>query len=128
MQLVTYFVASSLDGCIARADGSFDAFPMEGDHVSDYLAALRSYDAVVMGRRTYEVGLAVGVTNPYPWLRTFVVSRTLPDSPDPNVTIVRDDPVGAVRTLKDAPGRGIYLCGGGSLAATLLDGGVVDRI
>jgi dihydrofolate reductase len=128
MQHVTYFVATSIDGSIARPDDSFDFFVNEGDHVTDYLAALKTFDAVVMGRRTYEMATKVGVNNPYPWLQTFVVSKEIGTSPDPNVTIVTDGAVDAVRALKERPGRGIYLCGGGQLAALLLEHDLVDEI
>ncbi|MBS2011757.1 MAG: dihydrofolate reductase family protein [Deltaproteobacteria bacterium] len=128
MQRVIYLVATTIDGRIARPDGSFDIFLNEGDHVADYQAALHTFDCVVMGRSTYEVGLRLGVTNPYPWLETYVVSRTMSESPDPAVTLVKDDPVGLVRTLKERPGRGVYVCGGGRLASALLEGGVVDEI
>ena len=55
-----------------------------------------------------------------------LVSRTLPDAPDPEVEIVRDDPVAAVRALKAEPGRDILLAGGAQLAGTLL--GEVDEL
>lgn len=126
MQRVTYLVASTIDGCIARPDDTFDIFSNEGEHVADYLAALKSFDSVVMGRRTYEVGTKAGVTDPYPWLKTYVVSSEL-ESPDPKVSVVRDA-AELVRSLRDADGRGVYLCGGGRLAAHLLDHALVDEI
>ncbi len=128
MQRLTYFVATSIDGNIARPDDSFDFFVGEGDHVTDYLAALKTFDSVVMGRRTYDIAAKAGVTNPYPWLTTYVVSKTIASSADPNVTIVGDDAVNVVRSLKERPGRGIYLCGGGKLAALLLEHDLVDEI
>jgi dihydrofolate reductase len=128
MQRLTYFVATTIDGNIARPDDSFDVFVNEGDHVTDYIAALKTFDSVVMGRRTYEIGTKVGVTNPYPWLKTYVVSRTIESSGDPNVTIVNEGAVDVVRSLKQQPGRGIYLCGGGKLAALLLEHGLIDEI
>src|SRR5688572_19615128 len=112
MQSLVYYVASTIDGCIARGDDSFDFFVNEGQHVTDYLAALKDFDAVVMGRRTYEIGTKAGVTNPYPWMATYVVSTMLDKSTDPNVTIVTEDPADFVLALKERPGRGIYLCGG----------------
>jgi dihydrofolate reductase len=136
---LVYFVACTVDGFIAREDGSYDFFPMTGAHlpylVAEYPETLpaparaalgvegenRHFDAVVMGRRTYEVGAPVGLTNPYPQLRQYVVSATLPASPDPGVALVRSDPVGAVRRLKAEAGRDIWLCGGGDLAAALYD-------
>ena len=79
-----------------------------------------------MGRGTYEPALAIGVTSPYAHLRQYVVSATL-DVTDPAVTIVPSDPVALVRTLKarDA-GADIWLCGGGTLAAALID--EIDQI
>lgn len=128
MQRLAYYVATSIDGNIARPDDSYDFFVNEGAHVTDYLAALQTFDSVIMGRRTYEMGTKVGVTNPYPWLKTYVVSKTIEDSADPNVTIVADGTVDLVRSLKERPGRGIYLCGGGRLAALLLEHGLIDEI
>lgn len=128
MQRVNYYVASSLDGFIADKNHGFGAFLHEGAHTTDYFEALRTFDSVVMGRRTYEVGTKMGVTDPYPFLRTFVASRSLPRSEDPNVTVLADDVVGAVRRLRAEPGRGIYLCGGGDLAGQFLGAGLVDEL
>ena len=50
-------------------------------HVTDFLVPrwlknphLQTFGAAVMGRKTYEVGLEYGVTDPYPHLDTYVVS------------------------------------------------------
>ena len=128
MQRLVYYVATSIDGHIARPDGSFDFFVNEGEHVTDYLDALKTFDSVIMGRRTYEIGMKFGVTNPYPWLETYVVSKTIEKSPDPKVTIVTERVVELVRSLKARDGRGIYLCGGGELAAHLLEAELIDEI
>ena len=41
------------------------------------------------------------------------------ESPDPDVKLVRDDPLAFVRSLKQAAGRDIWLCSGGELASAL---------
>jgi dihydrofolate reductase len=138
MRELTYYVACTVDGYIARADGSFDFFLAEGEHLADLFAAFpetvpghlrdvvgvhganREFDTALMGRRTYEVGRAIGITSPYPHLRQYVFARSLGASPDPAVTLVSGDPVAAVRAMKREPGQGIWLCGGGDLAAQLL--------
>lgn len=128
MRKLKYYIASTIDGFIAHEDGSFDGFLMEGDHVSDYLTALQQFDAVLMGRKTYEVGVKEGVTNPYPHMQQFVVSRTLQTSPDESVTVVADELNDLVRNLKAESGQDIYLCGGGELATTLLAAQQIDEI
>ena len=128
MRKLKYHVASTADGFIARDDGAFDCFPPEGDHVRDYLDSLNFYGAVLMGRKTYEVGLKMGVTDPYPFLKSYVFSRTMKKSPDERVEIVSENAVEMVRKLKDEPGKDIYLCGGAQLAAELFKERLVDEV
>jgi dihydrofolate reductase len=57
------FIATSLDGFIARRDGAIDWLPTDGsgdagDH--GYTAFTAGIDAVVMGRNTFEVVLGFG--------------------------------------------------------------------
>jgi dihydrofolate reductase len=84
MRELIYYVACTVDRFIAREDGSFDFFLAEGEHFADLLesfpdtipahlrdamgvrAGNKLFDVVLMGRKTYEVGLKVGLTNPYP--------------------------------------------------------------
>jgi dihydrofolate reductase len=137
MRTLTYYVACTVDGFIAREDGSFDFFLPEGEHLTDLFTAFpetvpghlremlgvsapnREFDTVLMGRATYEVGLRIGVTSPYPHLRQYLFSRTMAESPDPAVTLVSGDALQAVRRLKSEHGQGIWLCGGAQLAAVL---------
>jgi dihydrofolate reductase len=137
MRKLIYYVACSVDGFIARTDGSFDFFLQEGEHLVDLFArypetlprhlrdvlgitaANQVFDTVLMGRATYEVGIAIGVTSPYPHLRQYLFSRTLEQSPDPSVELVRTDPVSRVRAFKEEPGKDIWLCGGAQLAGAV---------
>ncbi|MCI0747092.1 MAG: dihydrofolate reductase family protein [Verrucomicrobia subdivision 3 bacterium] len=128
MRKLKYYVAMTLDGFICRRDGSFDCFPAEGGHVAEYLESLKSFDVVLMGRKTYEVGLKVGVTSPYPALKQYVFSRTLKQSPDEQVTLVSRDATELVQRLKNEPGKDIYLCGGADLATHLFTAKLIDEI
>jgi dihydrofolate reductase len=127
-----YYVACTVDGYICKEDGSFDCFMRgglgTGGHVTDYLASFQTFDIVLMGRKTYEVGLKVGVTNPYPGMKSYVFSRTMKSSPDERVTLVTENAIDVVRGLKREPGKDIYLCGGGEFAAALLAEGLIDEI
>lgn len=128
MRKLVYYVASTVDGFIARKDGSFDCLLNEGEHVTDYLASFAWFDTVLMGRKTYEVGLQFGVTNPYPMLRQFVISQTMTAAPDPNVELIRDDVIARVEALKAAAGKDIYLCGGAELATRFFQAGLIDEV
>ena len=139
MRTLVYYVATSLDGFIADAAGSWDAFPNDPltlaalfaeypetcpAHLREALgvdAPPRHFDTVVMGRATHQPALDAGLTSAYPHLAQYVVTRRADLPEDPTVTVVADDPVGAVRELKQQPGRDIWLCGGGDLAGQLVD-------
>ncbi|MFE9204663.1 dihydrofolate reductase family protein [Micromonospora sp. NPDC007230] len=144
MRKLVYYVAATLDGFIAAPDGSFDFFPLEPDVLAHLVAewpqtfpafthpqfGIESpqgrFDALVMGRGTYDPGLKLGVTSPYAHLKQYVFSRSLPPADDPQVEIVDGDPVAFVRELKQQPGGDVWLCGGGQLAGQLL--GEVDEL
>jgi dihydrofolate reductase len=135
-QLV-YYVACTVDGFIARSDGSLDCFLFHGGHFADLIARFpetfpvhirpalgvsegpKRFDTVLMGRHTYEVGVREGITNPYAPLRQYVVSRTMRESPDAAVRLHKEDPLQLVRRLKAESGMDIWLCGGAKLAAAV---------
>ncbi len=81
-----------------------------------------------MGRKTYEMGLKEGITNPYDTLKSYLFSRTMKESPDEHVTLVSDNAVDVVRALKQEAGKAIWLCGGAALASTLFAADLVDTI
>lgn len=128
MRKLKYYIATTLDGFIAGEDGSWDFFLQEGPHIGDYLTSLQDYDTVLMGRKTYEVGLKVGVTNPYPGMKSYVFSRTLKECRGARVEVVSENAIEVVRALKAAPGKDIYLCGGAELASELMSENLVDEV
>ena len=130
MRKVTFGGASSLDSYFARKDDSVDWLqwsPEAGEIMGEYW---KTIDTVVMGRKTYEVGLKMtrGKANPYAALRTCVFSRTMKPGRRDGFEIVGTDPVAFVRKLKRQRGKDICVMGGGLLARSLMEGGVVDEI
>ena len=145
MRRLTYFVALSIDGFIAGPDDEVDFYPSSDAYSARMIETLpdvlpthgrrqlgiddepnRTFDTIVMGRRTYQPALDLGITSPYAHLRQYVVSASQP-ALDPAVTVVREDPVGLVRRLKaEDSSLDVYLAGGGLLAGALLD--EIDRL
>lgn len=121
-----YQVAASLDGFIAGPNGEYDWIVM--DPSIDFNALYKEFDTVVMGRKTYEAATAQGGNGAMPGLDVVVFSRSLSPASHKGVRIVRDDPRGVVKDLKEKPGRDIWLFGGGLLFRSLLDAGLVDSV
>ncbi|TDT38278.1 dihydrofolate reductase [Streptomyces sp. BK208] len=143
MRKLTYFIACSIDGFIGGPDGDATFMVRFADEEffeflkAEYPETLpthgrrplgiddlpnKRFDTVVQGRASYDLALKEGITSPYAHLREYVASRTLTESPDPNVEIVSTDLVGKVRELKaEDSALGIYLCGGSVVAGELVD-------
>jgi dihydrofolate reductase len=58
------FIGTSLDGFIARPDGTFDFLPEGGGEPHGYNEFIASIDAMVIGRKTFETVLAM---TPWPY-------------------------------------------------------------
>jgi len=64
----------------------------------------------------------------YPGVKNYILSRTLKESSDKNVEIIREDVVEFVRKLKTEEGKGIFVMGGGLLAKPLLEANLIDEV
>jgi dihydrofolate reductase len=146
MRELTYYVACSLDGFIAHTDGSYDGFSQDGEYFADLFSIFpetvpshlrevmgiqsehKWFDTVLMGRKTYEIGLKDGVTSPYSHMQQYLFSRTIQNSPDHSIQLVSEKAIELVEYLKNQTGKGIWLCGGANLAATLFKNSLIDQL
>ena len=127
MRTVLYGAATSLDGDIARRDGSVDWLHWSGDVAAITAAYWRTIDTVVMGRKTYDVARAAGAAV-YADKQCYVYSRSLEPRVEPRFEIVAADAVDHLRTLKAASGAGICVMGGGELARPMFNAGLIDEV
>ncbi|MGF0224840.1 dihydrofolate reductase family protein [Dietzia natronolimnaea] len=142
MRKLIYYIAVTADGFIADPDGRTDFFPLEGDHmawlVEHYPETIPGhirgaiglagtapwvFDTVLLGRSTHQVAVDEGLASGYPHLRQYVVTHRPGDLPaETGLTASDEDPVTLVRRLKaESSPLDIWLCGGGELAAALVD-------
>lgn len=125
------FIATSVDGFIARNDGAIDWLP-SGESGEDYGygAFMASVDGIVMGRATYDSVL--GFT-PWPFDKPVVVlSRTLstqdvPQRLEGKVRISALQPVALVAQLRAEGWRTAYI-DGGTLIQAFLQAGLIDEM
>ncbi|HET6398852.1 MAG TPA: dihydrofolate reductase family protein [Candidatus Thermoplasmatota archaeon] len=125
------FIATSLDGFIARRDGSIDWLPQPDASVPSedhgYKTFLADVDAIVMGRNTFDLVL----TFPgWPYDRPVYVltHRELPPLPEGAVAErVSGTPPEVVAALARKGHRHLYV-DGGSTITQFLASGLIDRM
>ena len=140
---VILYVASSVDGYIARPDGAVDWLepapepaPEPGEEAGEeagedygYREFIAGVGVVLMGRITYEQILSFGVDYPYPDAAGYVFSRTRAGEQDDNVRFVDGgDIAGLVARLRAEQDKNLWLVGGGQLVREFLRLDLIDRI
>src|SRR5260370_34608051 len=127
MRKVVLGVGISLDGYIARTDGSVDFLFMPKDY--SMAAFFKRIDTAVMGRKTYEMGLKLGGGRiSSPGMKCYVLSRALNAGERNGVMVVVDSPKQFVSALRKKKGKDIWLMGGGELAREFLREDLVDEL
>jgi len=127
MRRVVLGVGISLDGYIARPDGSLDFLFMPKDY--SMAGFFRRIDVAVMGRKTYEVGMKLGGGKiSSPGMSCYVFSQTLPSDAPGGVTVLRQAPKAFVQVVRKKQGKDIWLMGGGELTRTFLQDDLVDEL
>lgn len=118
------FIASSLDGYIAREDGTIDWLFTDSDY--GYKEFYDSVDTVLLGRKTYDQVLEF-TKSPFEKKRCFVFTRQSYITNDHNLQFV-NNPVERVKQLIRPPGKNIWLVGGSEIISVLLNADLISEI
>ncbi|MGE6576894.1 dihydrofolate reductase family protein [Paenibacillus xylanexedens] len=123
------YIAMSLDGYIARLDGSVDwLFDVEGDGGDNgYAAFYETIGSVVMGRYTYEEVLTLSEEFPYADRPTYVLSRS-EQPPAPHVQFTTEEVDTLIPRLKQTSDGDVWIVGGGILVQAVLAKKLLDEI
>jgi dihydrofolate reductase len=122
----------TLDGYIARPDGSVDFLVMPKGAAKLMADFYASIDTIVFGRKTFEAMQRMIAQGEHeapkgPW-KTYVFSRTLPSGERDGMTFVKDSPAAFMRKLRKKRGKHICHMGGGELARSFLQADLVDEL
>ena len=126
---ITYYVATSLDGFIAREDGDvswLDDLKIDMTETG-YVDFFTSIDGLVMGRNSYDFVFNYG-SWPYGDKPTWVcTSSELETLEGANLKIAKtaDD---AVREAESKGLKHLWLVGGGKLASSFLENGLLTHL
>ena len=131
MRKTVLYIGMSLDGYIADRNGAVDwVTGQDGGGVGEgYDAFLSTVDTVVMGWNTYHQ--IVTELSPGQWvyegLECYVLThRTMED--DPQVCFTTQEPAALIQTLRERPGKDIWICGGAQVAQALLADDMIDEL
>jgi dihydrofolate reductase len=131
---IIVYIATSADGYIARPDGDVEWLnrrPQTVDYgMKQFYATI---DTILWGRKTYDWllnyhkrhGQTKGLFDTK--LANYVFSRKPPKRAAAGVQFVSDPVEAFARSLRAAPGKHIWLMGGGGLIASFLDAGEIDE-
>jgi dihydrofolate reductase len=125
MRKVVLFIASSLDGYIARPSGDIDWLFTDQDY--GYSEFFASVDTVLLGRKTYEQVLTFG-EYPYQGVKSYVFTKNPLFQAEKNVELVTEDTKKFVDNLRQADGKNIWLVGGSQLTYDFMNNNLVDEL
>lgn len=130
MRKVILYIAASLDGYIARPDGDIDWLSMVETPGEDYgyTAFHETIDTVVMGRKTYDKVLSFGIPYPHSDKQSYIITRTLTESPQPSVHFYGGNLAELITQLKQEEGQNIFIDGGAQLVHALLQEKLIDEL
>jgi dihydrofolate reductase len=132
MKKVQLYIAASMDGYIAKEDGSVDwlhELPNPNQLDYGYKAFYDQVDTVIMGRKTYEDVLGFDIDWPYADSTTLVITRQRDYTPStPNTRILHDVDHETIEGLTTNSKKNIWLVGGGALMTSFLHLNAIDEL
>jgi dihydrofolate reductase len=131
MRKIRLYIAMSLNGRIARADGRvdwLDAIPNPDGTDYGYAAFYEEIDTTLQGYKTYQQLLSWGIPFPYSGKTNYVLTRKKEVENTEEVAFIREEPVAFLQKLKRQEGKDIWLVGGGEINTLLLNAGLIDEL
>ncbi|MFY0517780.1 dihydrofolate reductase family protein [Lysinibacillus sp. UGB7] len=124
---VILFIASSLDGFIAKEDDDLQwLYDAEGEGDNGYTEMYQSIDTIIMGKRTYDYVMEHTESFPYPDKKCYVFT-TSQDGTDDYVEFVKEDVAAFTKKLKEQQGSKIWMVGGAGILDAFMKENLIDE-
>jgi len=123
------FIATSLDGFIAREDGGLDWLPTDGGEPHGYDEFMATVDAIVIGRKTFETVLGFDAW-PYGRKQVIVLSASMSELKAPEAAVcelMAGPPEEIVARLTQRGIKHLYIDGGVTIHR-FLRAGLIQRL
>ncbi len=125
---VILYIAATLDGYIATQDGDLkflESVEREGEDYG-YGKFIKSVDAVIVGRKTYDKVLSMGFDFPHADKESYIITRT-PRPDIGNIRFYTGEVKELVLKLKSEPGNNIFVDGGSEIVHLLMSENLIDE-
>ena len=130
MRKVILGAAITIDGHIARPDGSVDYLVMTKEGSAVMARFFATIDTIVMGRKTLDVAIALSGGSYKSPVRapTYVFSRSQPPGERDGVIFTNQSPRAWLSKMRTRRGKHILHMGGGELARGFLEADLIDEL
>ena len=125
---VILYIATSLDGYIAQPNDDLSFLSIVEQEGQDYGYAdfMKTVDAVIVGRKTYDKVISMGFDFPYADKDAYIITRTARTNTGP-VKFYTKDLKSLIYKLKSESGKNIFCDGGAEIVNELLKDDLIDE-
>lgn len=131
MSKIKLYIAASLNGKIAKSDGSVDwlnSIPNPDKSDFGFADFYNTVGITIQGYKTYKQIIDWGIEFPYKGKTNYVLTRNQNLRNTEDVKFVAEKHIGFIKELKEKEGEDIWLIGGGQINTMLLNEKLIDEI
>jgi dihydrofolate reductase len=125
---VVLYIAMSLDGFISKVDDDIGFLSLVEQENEDYGYSdfVKTTDTIIIGRKTYDKVISMGIDYPHNAKVVYILSRTLKSVKSP-YKIYSGNLTDLILSLKGSKGKDIYVDGGAEIVNELLKYNLIDE-
>ena len=128
MRKVVIYIATSLDGYIARANGDIDWLSVVERPGVDYgyEGFIETVDTIIVGRKTYDKVLSMGIKYPPNDKQCYIITRQV-KAQEGNIIFYNENIAELINRLKSQNGKNIFCDGGAEIVNILMKNDLIDE-